>query len=659
MFFSNHSVQSTARFSIVLILALVVLIGLAPSSHVQAEQLETWKKTMSLPLWRGETIVPSCVTYSGHIYCVDLFYPYAAYYASLSSAGVGKWMNSTAFPGNALSCVSYSSYVYCIGGYYASLSTAGVGGWMKMKWMKTAAWPRSSGEWGSCVAFAGYIYCTGGAGAPGMYAPLSVDGIGMWMNTTTYPDDIEPGSCAAYLGDIYCVGGGIPGVGPTDAAYYAPLSVSGIGLWVVTTSAYEGECVGCYAVPIAGESCAAYLGYIYCVGGGEKPTSVYYAPLSGGGIGNWMLDESSAYPIFIVFESCFADSGYMYCVGGYQDGPLSWEYGYTDAVYYASIAINEGQVTMFPSYSILGGGSPAAPVFNFVFNEALESVTLETTPLGVAVDKGSVWSVTPNSLIGSSSSEQWVTSQATKGTATSASTLVFKYQHQYNLTMLVSPSGAGSASPGSGWQKAGSKVSIMATAKTGYKFLNWTGSGAGNYNGTKNPATIMMNAPITETANFEVLITITSSPTGSGYVLVNGTAVKTPDTFPAVIGSTYNITAVTAVSCGTGCQCVFASWSDAGARSHTITTPASPTTYTATFQKQYKLTISVSPTGSGTVDATSGWHNAGEKITLKATPNDSYSFESWVGTGTGSYSGTKNPATITMNAAITETANFS
>jgi hypothetical protein len=38
-------------------------------------------------------------------------------------------------------------------------------------------------------------------------------------------------------------------------------------------------------------------------------------------------------------------------------------------------------------------------------------------------------------------------------------------------------------------------------------------------------------------------------------------------------------------------------------------------------------------------------------------------FAYWTGTGTGTYpwwySGTSNPATITMNVAITETANFS
>ena len=80
--------------------------------------------------------------------------------------------------------------------------------------------------------------------------------------------------------------------------------------------------------------------------------------------------------------------------------------------------------------------------------------------------------------------------------------------------------------------------------------------------------------------------TITSSPTGSGYVTVDGVAVKTPYTCPWVIGSTHTIAAVSPVGCGTGCQYVFTGWSDGGAQSHIVTVPSTPTTYTATFQKQ-------------------------------------------------------------------------
>jgi hypothetical protein len=54
----------------------------------------------------------------------------------------------------------------------------------------------------------------------------------------------------------------------------------------------------------------------------------------------------------------------------------------------------------------------------------------------------------------------------------------------------------------SAWRNSGATVSISATPNDGYSFSNWTGSGAGSYSGPDNPASIMMNGPITETATF-------------------------------------------------------------------------------------------------------------------------------------------------------------
>src|SRR5207248_597121 len=56
------------------------------------------------------------------------------------------------------------------------------------------------------------------------------------------------------------------------------------------------------------------------------------------------------------------------------------------------------------------------------------------------------------------------------------------------------------------------------------------------------------------------------------------------------------------------------------------------------------------------------WRSAGLAVSISATPtnstNVSYSFGGWTGTGTGSYSGTNNPASITTNRPITESAAF-
>jgi len=62
--------------------------------------------------------------------------------------------------------------------------------------------------------------------------------------------------------------------------------------------------------------------------------------------------------------------------------------------------------------------------------------------------------------------------------------------------------------------------------------------------------------------------------------------------------------------------------------------------------------------GPGTVKPGTGWQNSGAKVTITATPNSGHKFTKWTGVGTGSYTGTSASHTITMNAAITETATF-
>src|SRR6185436_17510038 len=45
-------------------------------------------------------------------------------------------------------------------------------------------------------------------------------------------------------------------------------------------------------------------------------------------------------------------------------------------------------------------------------------------------------------------------------------------------------------------------------------------------------------------------------------------------------------------------------------------------------------------------------------VIITGVPNPSYNFQSWTGTGTGSYSGNTNARTITLGGPVTETASF-
>src|SRR4030095_5390119 len=160
------------------------------------------------------------------------------------------------------------------------------------------------------------------------------------------------------------------------------------------------------------------------------------------------------------------------------------------------------------------------------------------------------------------------------------------------------------------------------------------------------------NAPTptpTPTPTPNAQVTVQTNPVGRTFS-VDGTTYSSTQTFSWVSGSSHTIATTSPQSGSTGVRYVWTRWSDNGAISHTVA-PTTNKTYTATFRTQYYLTMSHN-TG-GTVTPASGWRNSGGTVSIMATPATDYHFTNWAGTGTGSYSGTNNPASITMSGPIT------
>ena len=243
---------------------------------------------------------------------------------------------------------------------------------------------------------------------------------------------------------------------------------------------------------------------------------------------------------------------------------------------------------------------------------------------------------------------------------TTNKTYTATFKTQYFLTMTHGT--GGTVSPTSGWRNAGSTVSISATptnnTQVSYNFGGWTGTGTGSYSGTSNPASITMNGPITENAAFTqnpVQVTVQTN-LASRTFSVDGTSYTSAQTFSWQPGSSHTIATTSPQDGGTGVRYVWTNWSGGGAISHTVA-PTTNKTYTANFNTQYFLTMSRG-NGGGTVSPTSGWRTSGAAISISATPATGYSFTNWTGSGTGSFSGTNNSASITMGGPITETATF-
>lgn len=139
------------------------------------------------------------------------------------------------------------------------------------------------------------------------------------------------------------------------------------------------------------------------------------------------------------------------------------------------------------SFTVDGTNYIAAQTFNWTQGSAhtLATVTPQNTGAGVQ----SVWT-------------SWSDGGAISHTIEplASATYTANFTNQYYLTMNEET--GGSASPGSGWFNGGTVVTISATPATGYNFDGWTGSGNGSYSGGNISASISMNGPITETANF-------------------------------------------------------------------------------------------------------------------------------------------------------------
>ncbi|HKZ49114.1 MAG TPA: hypothetical protein VJ397_10080, partial [Thermoplasmata archaeon] len=229
---------------------------------------------------------------------------------------------------------------------------------------------------------------------------------------------------------------------------------------------------------------------------------------------------------------------------------------------------------------------------------------------------------------------------------------------EFQLTMTA---GAGTTVPPTSWHVQNRVVQILALPPAvgpgeRWIFLGWTGSSVS----ANNPENITMDAPKGYTSNWQ-----------HQWYLGSTTNVGTISCAPGPCGWYNQATAVqvtaTPPAAGAGARYLFLGWTGTGTGSFTgITNPAGVTMNgfvfeAARFRHEYQLTISANfgsvtpPTGS--------WIEDGVTVQITATPpmstaTERYANLAWGGSGTGSYIGPANPATITMNGPITQVATW-
>jgi hypothetical protein len=234
---------------------------------------------------------------------------------------------------------------------------------------------------------------------------------------------------------------------------------------------------------------------------------------------------------------------------------------------------------------------------------------------------------------------------------------------------LSSSSASLPATAGSGSVGVTAGSSCNWTASTATAWITITGGSSGTANGTVNysvtansgsarSGTITI-AGKTFTVNQDagvatVNYTVTTSPTGL-VVTVDGQPYTGPHTFSWTAGSSHTIAAATQ---GSGTRYAFQSWSDSGQATHTITAPATSTTYTANFSTQYLLTTAIAPSGAGSLSlnpsSVDGYYNSGSTVQVSASAATGWNFSGWSGAAAGSTS----PLPLLMDSPKSLTANF-
>jgi uncharacterized repeat protein (TIGR02543 family) len=339
-----------------------------------------------------------------------------------------------------------------------------------------------------------------------------------------------------------------------------------------------------------------------------------------------------------------------------------------------------GDISTTANPSSLTMNGPKSVTANFTSAVTQQGCTVTTNPSGlqITVDGSTYtaprtfsWTVgsshtisVPSPQAGTSGVRQTFVSWSDGGvqthsitTRTSTTTYTANLTPEYSLTLSSTPPAGGTLSlPSTGWYRSGQVLAISAAPNPGFQFTGWSG----DISSRANPSSLTMNGPKSVTANFTSAVTqqgytVTTNPSGL-QIVVDGSTYTAPRTFTWTVGSSHTISAPSPQAGASGVLQTFVSWSDSGAQTHSITTPASATAYTANLIPKYSLTLSSNPPAAGVLSLPStGWYRSGQAVPVSAAPNPGFQFTGW----SGDFSSTLNPSVILMDVAKNVVANFS
>jgi hypothetical protein len=242
---------------------------------------------------------------------------------------------------------------------------------------------------------------------------------------------------------------------------------------------------------------------------------------------------------------------------------------------------------------------------------------------------------------------------------TGSATVTANFSQTANLTMAVSPSGAGTTTPTQGTitpLTVGTAQSITAAAGAGYAFYGWFASGLATI---ANPASASTSVTLSDNATVTALF-IASSSTAT---LTTGVSPSGAGTASPASGS-IPVSLYTPISATPNSGYTFLYWLASGGATVASSTNSgasvslsSAGSATATFSSQVGLTMAVNPSGTTTppVSPTILYLPVGTVQPITATPASGYTFWAWTVT-TGSAT-IDNPYSSSANLTLTGASN--
>ncbi|MDA8807521.1 CotH kinase family protein [Flavobacteriaceae bacterium] len=219
----------------------------------------------------------------------------------------------------------------------------------------------------------------------------------------------------------------------------------------------------------------------------------------------------------------------------------------------------------------------------------------------------------------------------------------------YTLTTFTNPTEGGTLLPSSAQFEEGETVVLSATPSEEYAFFSWSG-----VSGTNNTTSIVMDSD-------KSIVALFVKKQYSLKVSIEGEGQVTEKIIKAGISTDYNSGTIVELSANPTSEWVFIEWKGdlSGTKNPAQITINEPKNITAVFEKkQYPLNIEIE--GEGSVEetiikaGTPNSYNSGTVVSLKAVPENGWSFLKW----SGDVLSFENPIEITVDTSKNIKAEF-